>query len=297
MKNISAAIRRLFGVRVSLVCYTGGYRASTRDDDFFFAVFGMAVSHRHTFTMRDIHMFKQAANNLSLAIPCTKKWSRITMDDTLVVTPEYRLLIIMRAYTQPPIKTSIGDFSETATFSAVKGVLTFSGCGYPFNKYGQITINDVAEDYTFLTLTFDGETLTVPVDKYVSTERQYTLTDYELRFPPTPISARNKRLFGNYAKEQPTPIETVTVSFRLYRLFEDKWQEAYYYLKQAEAGNLNAQFIIANMLYHGRGIRKSRKEAREWLEKAKKASGIDYASVTADAYGWWVSHNRGDGFI
>jgi len=94
-------------------------------------------------------------------------------------------------------------------------------------------------------------------------------------------------MLGDYIKSDNFPPEAIKISFRMYRVFEDIYQEAYCFLKQAEAGDAKAQFIIVYLLYDGIGIRKSRSESREWTEQAKKTSGLSHVRVTGGRQ-WWV---------
>ena len=203
-------------------------------------------------------------------------------NDTRVITPNYMFNITV-------------DYSKRLrrfqkTLPVQKGMIDLSDCGYFADKFGSVIIDNMAEDYSTLTLKFDGEEVKVPLEHCACVKRTYEETDANLIPPPSRAPERNKRLFGDYMKPADLPQETVDIMFVMYRVFEDIYQEAYYYQKQAEIGDVKAQVIIAKMLYNGWGVRKSRKEARQWIDKAKKASGFRRVEVFRDGDDnyWWL---------
>lgn len=210
-------------------------------------------------------------------------------DDTLVVTPTYKLLVIMWFRAVPPLPKYKPGKLDRVTLPACEGTYDISGYGYPFERYGSITIKDVADDFSALTVLFDGEEWKVPFERYVCVERKYEITDPAYVLPPKVTPERSKRMFGDYAEPAAPQQEHVDIRFLMYRAFEDIYQEAYYYLKLAEAGDVKAQLIIAKMLYDGVGIHKSQREAREWAQKAKEASGNENARISRNEYAWWIT--------
>ncbi|MCL2057276.1 MAG: hypothetical protein FWH02_08685 [Oscillospiraceae bacterium] len=203
-------------------------------------------------------------------------------DDSLVVTPEYMLEIRIGLVGTSIYSRRIKDVVQR--FPVREGLIEIAGGEYPLDRYNSLIIHDIADDYSQVTLTFDGENIKLPPYKHATVTRIFEEKELQYLKPHVNISSRNKRWFGDYIHPPAPQLEKIVAKFLILRVFEDRYREAYFYLMRARAGDAEAQVIISKLLYRGDGIRKSRKEAREWLEKAKCVYDED---EIRDA-GWWV---------
>ncbi|MCL2056668.1 MAG: hypothetical protein FWH02_05550 [Oscillospiraceae bacterium] len=203
-------------------------------------------------------------------------------DDSLVVTPEYMLEIRIGLVGTSIYSRRVKDVVQRVPVR--EGLIEIAAGDYPLDRFGSVIIHDIEDDYSQVTLTFDGENIMLPPYKHVTVTRIFEEKDPGYLKPPVNISARNKRWFGDYIHPPVPQLEKIVAKFLIRRVFEDRYREAYFYLMRARAGDAEAQVIMSKLLYRGDGIRKSRKEAREWLEKAKSAYDEDEIRQA----GWWV---------
>jgi len=195
--------------------------------------------------------------------------------------PKYKLKVTVRINEAIPDNFSFSWKSKNASHifpvsASSKGVLldlSDYGLGYPTeatDKYKIIEIGEINEHSRTLIIKAQDEEIKLAFNTYL--RKEWKSEESIPTEPAMVISQKNRQKFGDYAGESDTiPQYHYEITFHLYLEFEDISKEAYYYLKIAEAGDIEAQLMISKMYLFGLGVEKSEENAKYWEKRVRES--------------------------